>query len=814
MQLRSGKFKKVLFPSPVASPLGSPLFFTPRGTLSGVVSTPVRSVREQKEEQEVRLRQIIMADTVAALEECLTSTKGKVDRIRQAIDAADQDHGKFNIHALKLYVKTVDAAYDDFNGFLNRVYLVDPTKREAFEPKFIEFEELYQFVRISLSEMIQQHEDELKSVADLAVAEKLGIAKASISQSGDSGTTTPVQIVPSLLLQQTPLPTFDGSYENWYKFRDRFIDIVNKCSGDSPATKLHFLDKALVGKAKGAIDQQTLNDNNYEGAWRILAKRFENLRMVVQAHIGQLLSLKQMLKGSHAELTSLLDVVEKRLESLEFHNLKMLDNLSEALIVNLVISKLDIDTRKAWEATVEHGELPKYKKTMDFLRQHCYMLERCEQSLGHGKPKNVAPNPRMSAVTSKAHTATVHQESCCLVCNADHMIEMCETFKGLNVNNRYTKAKQIGLCFACLKRGHRTANCKIDNSKLCVCKRKHHPLMHYETKKDSTETATGNAETGLVAEGSGSSGGEQIVAKCEVPVVPNRSVKQVLLATAVVDIFDSRGVAHRCRALLDSGAMASFVSERTCDLLGLGKEYVNIPVVGVNGAKTMVRFKINAIVKSRTTECTFSLDCLVVPRVTGALPSLKLDASSWPIPKKLKLADPKFFDPSRIDMLIGAEKFYELLQDGKILMSTDLPLLQESLLGWLVAGPVYSAPNVVSVQVYQAESTDGPVARLEELMRRFWTVEEQTFDPLENDDCERHFKATYARAEDGRFVVQLPFREGVDNLGESRNQAEKRFKALENRLDRNPDMKKMYSDFIHEYLDNILPSAPLRVEAR
>ncbi|XP_062540969.1 uncharacterized protein LOC134209013 [Armigeres subalbatus] len=522
--------------------------------------------------------------------------------------------------------------------------------------------------------------------------------------------------------------------------------------------------------------------------------------MVVQSHIGQLLSLKPMTKGSHAELTSLVDVVEKQLESLEFHNMKMQDNLSEALVVNLVISKLDIDTRKAWEATVEHGELPKYKKTMNFLRQHCYMLERCEQSLGCGKMKNVVSNTRIPAVSSRAHTATVHPEGCCVVCNANHIIEMCDKFKGMNVNNRYTKAKQIGLCFACLKRGHRTANCKIDSSKLCTCKRKHHPLMHYEMKKESTETATGNAETSSVAEGSGSSSGEQIVAKCEVPV-PNRSVKQVLLATAVVDIVDCRGVAHKCRALLDSGAMASFVSERTCDLLSLRKECVNVPVVGVNGGKTFVRFKINATVKSRTNECSFSLDCLVVPRVTGALPSLKLDATNWPIPKKLKLADPRFFDPSRIDLLIGAEKFYELLQEGKILMSTDLPLLQESLLGWLVAGPVYNTPNVVSVQVYQAESTVESVTRLEDLMRRFWMVEEQTHDPLENNDCERHFRATYSRAEDGRFVVQLPFREGAGSLGESRNQAEKRFKALENRLDRNPDMKKMYSEFIHEYLD-------------
>lgn len=387
MQLRFGR-RKLILSSPVASPSCSSLFFTPRATLpvGYTVSTPFPSVREQKEEKETRIRKIKMADTVAALDECLTSTQGKVDRIRQSIVAADHNHGKFSIHALKVYVKTVDAAYNDFNGFLNRVYLVDPTQREAFEPKFIEFEELYQFVRISLAEMIQHHEDDAKPIAELGVAERQ-MKVNSINQPSGSGVTAPVQLVPYLLLHQTPLPTFDGSYENWYKFKDRFTDIVNKCAGDSPATKLHFLDKALVGKAKGAIDQQTLNDNNYEGAWRILATKFENLRMVVQAHIAQLLSLRQMTKCSHAELTNLLDLVEKRLESLEFHNLKMVDNLSEALIVHLVISKLDIDTRKAWEATMEHGTLPKYKQTIKFLRQHCYMLERCEQSFGHGKAR-------------------------------------------------------------------------------------------------------------------------------------------------------------------------------------------------------------------------------------------------------------------------------------------------------------------------------------------------------------------------------------------------------------------------------------------
>lgn len=93
------------------------------------------------------------------------------------------------------------------------------------------------------------------------------------------------------------------------------------------------------------------------------------------------------------------------------------------------------------------------------------------------------------------------------------------------------------------------------------------------------------------------------------------------------------------------------------ELLSLQKMYVNVPVVGVTGAKTTVKFKATAVVKSRTTDCIFSLDCLVVLRVTGALPLLKVDAVGWTIPRDLKLADPKFCDPSGVDMLVGSREF-------------------------------------------------------------------------------------------------------------------------------------------------------------
>lgn len=287
-------------------------------------------------------------------------------------------------------------------------------------------------------------------------------------------------------------------------------------------------------------------------------------------------------------------------------------------------------------------------------------------------------------------------------------------------------------------------------------------------------------------------------AKCTIPVV---QTKQVLLATAVVMAYDSNGEAHKCRVLLDSGAMANFMSTRMAELLRLRKESANVPIDGVNGMKTIVKHKVSAKMVSRTTGYESSLDYLVVPRVTGALPATKIDPHSWQIPESVQLADPNFYEPGRIDMLVGAELFFDVLQEGKIKLSPNLPLLQESQLGWLVSGPVADTA-IGTVKVCQTGTSEATDEQLCQLLRRFWTIDELGGDtsPDPDDKCELSFQETHSRNKDGRYVVMLPFRDNVGELGESRKQAMRRFVALESRLERQPELKQAYAEFINEYL--------------
>lgn len=578
---------------------------TPQNKFSTPKSTPVASISQQKKEQVEVREKSNMAESIAAYGQCCETARGKIDRIRAAIAAANLDHTKFSIHALRTYLKTVD---DEYNEYQNKIYLTDPSKKAEFEPQFVSFEELYEFVRIGVCQMIEEHEESKTAIQLAATQAAVGQAPAQQDQPSGSGGGTALQFAPTIVLQQSALPSFDGKYENWFKFQQMFRDIADKCITDSAATKLHYLDKALVGKAYGAIDPQIIRDNDYEGAWRSLTEQFENLPVLINDTISKLLNLKAMANESYQQLKRLVDDVEKCISSLEFHNLK-LDDLSEAIMINLISSKLDTDTRKVWESNVKRKQLPKYKQLISVLRNQQHVLERCENAKPTQKTRSMQPASRTTqTATSKAHTSVIQKNESCPICEEKHSVEKCDSFKRSDIKERYERAKQHGLCFGCLKKGHRTSECSA-KVKCPKCSKRHNVMLHPEEKRvpEKAEPPVAPMKTDEAPK-------EKVpttVAKCILPCRAADYPAQVLLATAVV----------------------------------------------YNGIRTSVKFQVHLKARSRVSEDEFCLDYLVVPRVTGTLPARKEDIDSWSIPPGIIFADPTFFETSRIDMLVGAKAF-------------------------------------------------------------------------------------------------------------------------------------------------------------
>jgi hypothetical protein len=87
--------------------------------------------------------------------------------------------------------------------------------------------------------------------------------------------------------------------------------------------------------------------------------------------------------------------------------------------------------------------------------------------------------------------------------------------------------------------------------------------------------------------------------------------------------------------------------------------------------------------------------CVVLSSITGNTPASRLDISDWNFPKNLQLADEIFNQSGSIDILFGADLFYEVLCRGRLSRPGNYPVLQETVLGWTVAGKTPAGETLI-----------------------------------------------------------------------------------------------------------------------
>ncbi|XP_062713939.1 uncharacterized protein LOC134290759 [Aedes albopictus] len=715
--------------------------------------------------------------------------KGKVTATFNSLERAEDDPSQVSVPLLKVYSKKLETHYAEYSALHKEVLrLVPPSKFDEQDEKLNEFDRLHTETLVRLE----------------------GLMEAFQKKPCDS--TTALQTDSSrIIVQQAPLrapiPTFDGKYENWPRFKAMFEDIVGK-GADSDSIKLHHLEKSLIGAASGIIDSKTLADNNYHHAWDILTERYENPRIIIDTHISELLSMKRMNSESHKELRELVDTCTRNIEGLKF--MKQPVDATAGLIVNkILVSCLDPTTRKQWERTLNHGDLPDLDDTLLFLKDQCRVLERCEvdnPSSAKSLPGKSAQSNAKPAIV-KVHSATpdASNESCSF-CGMSHFSYQCPEFRKLSVLERVSKVKESRSCFNCLRRGHNSVDCSSKN-RCSKCGKRHHSLLHDDGKKPDQSVSLPAASpkpadavqkpvpVSPQASNTDSVQSATVSSSCSQSIaLPN-----VLLLTAMVHLLDKFGHPVPCRAFLDCGAQTNLLSTSMFVKLGFDGLPVNVDIVGVSSTRSKSNCLVDVRLRSQCSDYQTTLQCLVTAKITNPLPSRQIDISEWNIPSIIKLADPNFNVPAAVDLLIGMGHFFELLRIGHIVLAEGLPELRETELGWVIAGEIrdeeLALVNVTQVNCVAIES-------LNETVKRFWEIEEVEVCSAptgEEEECEELFRNSYQRDVNGRYIVKLPIRENVHELSDNRTLALRRFFFLERRLLKDPELRLQYSNFIEEY---------------
>ncbi|KAJ8937873.1 hypothetical protein NQ314_011676, partial [Rhamnusium bicolor] len=151
---------------------------------------------------------------------------------------------------------------------------------------------------------------------------------------------------------------------------------------------------------------------------------------------------------------------------------------------------------------------------------------------------------------------------------------------------------------------------------------------------------------------------------------------------------------------------------------------------------------------------------LMIDKVRDRLPTTKIPVKSLSYLRHIQLADEQFYEPSKIDGIIGASLFLHILGNSKVVGPPNLPMAVQTSLGYIVMGNV---PTPTIMEVANSQTFCSIIKpSLEQILHKFWEIEEIPAPPVlnqEDAECENIFITTTTREETGRFTVALPFKE-------------------------------------------------------
>lgn len=140
--------------------------------------------------------------------------------------------------------------------------------------------------------------------------------------------------------------------------------------------------------------------------------------------------------------------------------------------------------------------------------------------------------------------------------------------------------------------------------------------------------------------------------------------------------------------MLDSASQSNFITESTFNELRLKGKAVNLPISGINNSTSYILKETSIVIQSRVNSASFKLSCLVLPEITQKLPQTSFNKYVLNLPDKIELADPTFHMSSQIHVLLGADIFLRLMCIGQQSLGKQLPIMQKTLLGWVISGPL------------------------------------------------------------------------------------------------------------------------------
>ena len=329
---------------------------------------------------------------------------------------------------------------------------------------------------------------------------------------------------------------------------------------------------------------------------------------------------------------------------------------------------MDPKSRRQWELDSAGDDIRKFDDLRKFIIKRARALEASEKNKLHSprSEKQFQTSSHKQQTVQSYNATSVH----CPICSYQHRVFQCDRFKKMSLTERRNLAYSSKLCFNCLGDGHMTRDCS-SKSTCEKCQKKHNTPLHPEMV-DTRKTVPINQNTAL----------HQSTSQFDTVVLP----------TAIIPVIASDCSILKCRALLDSGAQLSMMTEDCAQRLQLKRTPASMRLNGIVSSQnisSIVIFKIQ-------TPCvpTFEVKALVRPNLSQFLPTHSFKVKGCFQSRSINLADPEFMESRQIDLILGSDVYEHVVLDGKLQEDNGLHL-RNTIFGWVVSGKIFEQTNQV-----------------------------------------------------------------------------------------------------------------------
>lgn len=602
----------------------------------------------------------------------------------------------------------------------------------------------------------------------------------------------------SVKLPPCKLSPFSGELKEWIEFKATCRSMLTNQIAD--VHKLQFLKEALKGEPRELVAHVLPSEGAFERAMMLLKKRYENTRAIVNDHLRRLYTLprNEPNRESVSVLRTIINTIHGLVAALQICDIDV--STWDVILIFNTSQCLHPESLKAWEEKLGGSRsVPALQSYLDFIETRITVLESTETFITRSKTTTYPKAPFQNIDKRAKVHYTLKSDYKCSICKRNHIPSRCDQLGHLPVRERRSTVQKLGLCFNCLQ-NHLVAQCPFEPA--CRrCNEPHHTLLHLD------ETKIHLTHNEQIDESNFNETNEEclsVASSAHFYHIRSRGI--VILATALVPVrWNGRSIL--LNALIDQGATTNLISERACQLLKLQSKRTNVTMTGVGNAPIghVTGQTVNSIGSIHDKTFEFDITALIVKNVTRIAP-LKCDGKEkWKYLNGIPLANPNFTQTQKIDLLLGAGVYAEILLDGIIKGMPNEPIAQNTKLGWIVFGPSEVDDEYLNLCHTLQPKPHDSAGDLSQTLQQFWKLEEVEYAKhLTRDEqaAEDSFVKSLSCCKDGKFMVDLPFRVNPKSmcLGASREQAEKRLRSSHRRFAKMPQAKLLYDQNLNEYL--------------